>query len=347
MLKFPVHTGTQLSELRLQLASDVVLCDEKTLVHCAPMLQLTKEQIIAVPSGEQFKNWETCESIWTQMKMHNMDRHSTLWILGGGVLCDMGGFCASLYMRGITFNFIPSTLLAMVDASIGGKLGIDWHGLKNYLGLIQEPKGIYCDPIFVNSLPERQMKNGWVEMLKHGLIADKDHWSTLKGGMPSDPDEFLQLIRKSQAIKVNVVQQDPYEQNLRKLLNAGHTIGHAFESLALQRNWEVYHGEAVAFGLIAEARLSVALGLMEVNIYHEISETLKAYLPVLPEIKPLDADEILLWLQSDKKKSGSRHKLSLIFQPGHAEFDVEASDTQIKTAISESIQEFFHTEPGK
>lgn len=341
MLKFPVHTGTQLSELRLKLASDVVLCDENTLVHCAPMLQLSKEQIITVPSGEQFKNWETCESIWTQMKMHNMDRHSTLWILGGGVLCDMGGFCASLYMRGIAFNFIPSTLLAMVDASIGGKLGIDWHGLKNYLGLIQEPKGIYCDPVFLNSLPERQLKNGWVEMLKHGLIADKDHWAILQEGIPSDYSAYVQLICRSQEIKMSIVRQDPYEQNLRKLLNAGHTIGHAFESLALQRNWEVYHGEAVAFGLIAEAMLSVQLGMMNPSDFQSIQSVLVNYLPQLPYVSPDDAEDIYGLLLSDKKKSGKVQKFSLLVQPGMARYDVEVPEALLKETLKGAIEVYF------
>lgn len=347
MLQFPVHTGSQIRTLKAQLADKVVLCDENTASFCAPLLELKDQQIIIVPAGEIHKTLTTCEKIWTEMKQRNMDRHSEFWILGGGVLCDMGGFCASVYMRGIPFYFIPTTLLSMVDAAIGGKIGIDWHGLKNYLGLIREPEAIYCDPVFLKTLPERQWRNGWVEMLKHGLIADAAHWELLRRGFPSDSEHLLSLIQSSQEIKIKVVKEDPFEQNQRKLLNAGHTIGHAFESLALTQNWEVYHGEAVAFGLIAESKLSTALGLMSEEVFSSIREALRAFIPTLDQITGSDIDEMFNYLRSDKKKSGNLHKLSLILQPGHAQFDVEAMDVQIKTAISETIQELFYTESGR
>ena len=226
-----------------------LLVDENTRAHCLPIFEKKYKHridaILEIPSGEENKNINTCQKVWQALSNNNGDRKSLLINLGGGVLTDLGGFVASTFKRGIDFINIPTTLLSMVDASIGGKTGIDLGPLKNQIGVINQPQMVLIFPEFLKTVEERQIKSGYAEMLKHGLIKDLEYWSQLK----ETPDYTVpHFIQKSIALKNEVVMQDPTEQGLRKILNFGHTLGHAIESYFLEdpSKKTLLHGEAIA-----------------------------------------------------------------------------------------------------
>ena len=223
-----------LSQFLAQNAYDkiAVLVDEHTNKHCFPLIAslLPKGSIkIQIKSGEEHKTIATCEKVWEALTRANMDRHGLMINLGGGVIGDLGGFCASTYKRGIDFIQIPTTLLAQVDASVGGKLGIDFHGLKNHIGVFQLPKTVLIDPAFIQSLPERQQRSGFAEIIKHCLIRDGHMWDQISH-LSFEEADLAKLIAHSVAIKQAVVEEDPKEKGLRKILNFGHTLGHAIET---------------------------------------------------------------------------------------------------------------------
>ena len=239
-----------------------ILVDENTHQHCLPKLllqieRLSKAEIIEIESGEQNKNIGICAQIWEALTELKADRKSLFINLGGGVICDMGGFIASTFKRGLDFINIPTTLLSQVDASVGGKTGIDLNNIKNQIGLFSLPKAVFVLPDFLETLPQEQVLSGFAEMVKHALIADEKYWEVIQKIAKPDAAALEGLIQKSIEIKNNVVQQDPTEKGLRKILNFGHTIGHAIESLSLEKDAKpLLHGEAIAIGMICEGYLS-------------------------------------------------------------------------------------------
>jgi 3-dehydroquinate synthase len=233
-----------------------ILVDENTKRDCLPKLQqLEKSIVIEIKSGEEYKNIDTCNFIWEQLTKNNFDRNSLLINLGGGVIGDMGGFCASTYKRGIDFLQIPTTLLAMVDASVGGKLGVDFNGLKNQIGLFNNPKSVLVNPDFLKTLPENQLRSGFAEVVKHALISDSNLWKQLALA-PFESLDLENIIETSVQIKNNIVESDPFEKGDRKKLNFGHTFGHAIESYYLEKGTPILHGEAVFMGMILETEIS-------------------------------------------------------------------------------------------
>lgn len=239
-------------------SSIAILMDEHTEEHCLPLLtSIVDFHLIKIQSGETNKMLSTCEKIWQEMTDAHLDRQSLLINLGGGVIGDMGGFCAATYKRGIDFINIPTTLLAMVDASVGGKLGIDFGHFKNHIGLFRSPQAVLVDPSFLKTLPQREIKSGYTEVIKHALITSNEDWENLSS-FAFDTVDWQKIIQRSIEIKSNVIAQDWREQGLRKTLNFGHTIGHAIESHFLDKSKiSVLHGEAVAAGMICELYLSV------------------------------------------------------------------------------------------
>lgn len=233
-------------------------------------------EIIEIEEGESNKNMETCMGVWESLVELNIDRNALMINLGGGVVCDLGGFVAATYKRGIDFINIPTTLLSMVDASVGSKTGIDLGGLKNMIGTFTEPKMVVVDPTYLESLPGNQMRSGLAEMFKHGLIADASYWEQLKHLDNLTTEDLGLLIYHSVSIKNEIVAQDPNEKGMRKLLNFGHTLGHVIETYSLSDKGlnPLLHGEAVAVGMILEAYLSFKKGLLTENLYLEIKETL-------------------------------------------------------------------------
>ncbi len=282
-----------------------ILVDENTKEFCLPLLsEIKKSVIIEIKSGEQNKNIDTCNLIWNQLTKNSFDRDSLLINLGGGVIGDMGGFCASTYKRGIDFIQIPTSLLAMVDASVGGKLGIDFNGLKNQVGLFLNPKTVIINPKFLETLSENELKSGFAEVVKHVLITDKYSWNHLKNTPFQDLD-WEEIIESSVQIKNKIVMSDPKEKGERKKLNFGHTFGHAIESYYLQKGTPILHGEAIFMGIILESELS-SLSVSEKNdIKNYILSNFS--LPYTPS-----KSNLLNFLRNDKKNFEGKINFSLL-----------------------------------
>ncbi len=314
----------------------VILCDENTAIHCLPLLDYENISVVVVPSGEANKQWHQCTEVWEQWIKLGVNRQTEVIILGGGVLCDMGGLCAALFMRGIPFRLIPTTLLAMCDAAHGGKLAVDFGPLKNYIGLFKEAAEIIIWPSFLKSLPERHMNNGWVEMLKHGLIADKGHWEELNKVGQKNLLQREDLLQKSIAIKRAIVEQDPEEKGKRKILNAGHTVGHAIESACLELNLDVYHGEAVAAGLIAELLMAAELHLLAEEEVDKAVEVLSSFTPPYEILQNLD--EQVLWGYARRDKKNDQQVLfSLIGPIGNCTENIPGNEMQFRKAYTGMI----------
>jgi 3-dehydroquinate synthase len=249
-------------------SSVFILVDENTEKFCLPYLfeHLTERaEVISIPSGEVYKNIETCQFVWSRLVKGGADRQSLVINLGGGVIGDLGGFCAATYMRGIRFIQVPTTLLSQVDASVGGKLGVDFMGYKNMVGLISDPAGVFIFTDFLRTLPADQFRSGYAELLKHGLIADRETWEDLSKKKNFNGLDTEEMIYQSLMIKKTVTEQDPNEKGLRKILNFGHTIGHAVESYWMQSRTPLLHGEAIAIGMVGEAYLSYRVGNISEN----------------------------------------------------------------------------------
>ena len=242
-----------LSKLNVKSYSKVaILVDENTKKECLYKLPNLEEPIIIeIPSGERNKNITTCNLIWEELTNNKFDRDSILINLGGGVIGDIGGFCASTYKRGIDFIHIPTTLLAMADGSIGGKLAIDFNNLKNQIGLFTNPKSVIIDPDFLDTLPEDQLISGFAEIVKHALISDKNLWETIKA-TPFKKLAWEEIITISAELKNRIILNDPKEKGERKKLNFGHTFGHAIESYYLEKGAPILHGEGIFMGMILE-----------------------------------------------------------------------------------------------
>lgn len=310
----------------------IVLADETTRAQCLPKLSFSYDKLITIAPGEVHKNLESCEHIWSEMLDAGADRHSLLINLGGGVIGDMGGFCAATFMRGIDFVNVPTTLLAMVDASCGGKLGIDFRGLKNYIGLFAEPRGVFIQPSFLDTLGERYFRSGQAEMFKHGLIADAQHWNELRD---LNRRRLKLLIESSVSIKYVIVDADTYEENERKKLNFGHTVGHAVESILLERGIEVFHGEAVAAGMIIEALISRKAGLKEDEV-REIREVISGAIH-LPDIRQIEVSELFSYMTKDKKNREGIILCTLLSAIGSAVIDQPVNLSELEQALSEYL----------
>jgi 3-dehydroquinate synthase len=305
----------------------VLLTDSNTRTHCLPVLAENMPEardwpVLEIRAGEVFKNIHTCLELWEQLSALGADRKSLMINLGGGVVTDLGGFVASAYQRGIAFVNIPTTLLSMVDASVGGKTGVDLGHLKNQIGLINNPELVLIRPEYLQTLDRRQLKSGFAEMLKHGLIRDKSYWDTLKNLESLDGIE--DFIPRSVQLKEEVVTSDPTEKGLRKILNFGHTLGHAIESHFLTSPGPLLHGEAIAIGMVLEAHLSVGTCGFPMAQCDEIKAVLLKFFPGKP-LTTKDRAAILSLLRFDKKNDQGRVRFSLLEGIGQAVTDREVS----------------------
>jgi len=313
-----------------------VLTDENTKEHCYPLIKdyLDHHQLIEISSGEKHKTIDSCSIIWNTLTEATADRNTLLINLGGGVITDMGGFCAGTYKRGIKFINIPTTLLSQVDASVGAKTGIDFNGYKNHIGLFCESEAVLVNASFHQTLATSQMKSGFAEMLKHGLIADKKHWDNC---LQNGSDEISNaLIKQSVKIKEKVVDADPTERGLRKILNFGHTIGHALETHLLNKEDELLHGEAIGLGMIAEAYISKIKGLLGENEYIEIVNALREIYNS-PRIEKASYDEIKRLCKQDKKNQNGEINMSLLKNIGQAVYDIPVEEKLIDKALNEIL----------
>jgi 3-dehydroquinate synthase len=312
-----------------------ILTDENTEKHCFPLISkaIPKANLIRIESGEENKTLATCEKIWQQMTDLNLDRKALMINLGGGVIGDMGGFCAATYKRGIDFIQIPTTLLSQVDASVGGKLGIDFHGLKNHIGVFKDPQAVFIDTLFLKTLPLAELRSGYAEVIKHCLIADENKWREINK-KSLDQQNWNDLVVHSIDIKSKVTEEDPFEKGLRKILNFGHTIGHAIESHFLHiQGKRLLHGEAIAIGMVAEAFLAWKKEFINDVELEEIKKyILKIYGRV--EIFEFDIEKILPLTLQDKKNEKETIQASLLEKTGKANFNIPITIKEIREAIN-------------
>ncbi len=314
-----------------------VLVDEHTRLYCLPLIlenEGIRAEVIEIPSGEMHKNIDTCQTIWREMMRSGLDRQSLLLLLGGGVLGDMGGFCAATFLRGIAFAQIPTTLLAQVDASIGGKTGIDFDFIKNSVGLFQNPRAVFVDPIFLKTLPEAEIRSGFAEIIKHALIADAGAWESLKKIETLSGTDWLPHLQHSLSIKKQIVETDPREKGIRKALNFGHTVGHALESYFLKITPPLLHGEAVAQGMLCESWLSWKVcGLPEAAL-SEITAFIRRFYPPLP-LPPDAPSAIFEWMKKDKKNDRGRINFSLLSAIGEVRIDQFCEEEAIRQCLTD------------
>lgn len=312
----------------------VVLTDENTHSHCYPILEkkLPEHIVIEVKSGEEQKNLDTCVQIWKDLTEYALDRHAVLIVLGGGVLGDMGGFCAATYKRGIDFILIPTTLLSQVDASIGGKLGVDFEHLKNHIGVFQQPALTLLYTGFLKTLPEAELRSGFAEVIKHTLISDKAMWNQISQKSLQQQD-WDGLLKHSVTFKAHVTTEDPKEKGLRKILNAGHTIGHAVESYLLGSGHRILHGEAIALGMIAEGFIAHQRNMLTAEDFTHITNyILSIYSKV--NLNDKQIEEAAQLTVQDKKNKGNKILCVLQDGIGRARWDCEISLDEVKRALA-------------
>lgn len=315
----------------------IVFGDQNTLLDCYSIIESSLiSGVVEMPAGEVHKNITITQNLWGSLMEHNADRKSLLVNLGGGVVTDLGGFAASCYKRGIQFINIPTSLLAMVDASVGGKTGIDFANIKNSIGTFANPLQVIIDEQFLNTLPSRQFNNGKAEILKHGFIADANHLNTLDEA--EQTNSWEKVIEESVSIKKSIVLSDPYEKGLRKILNFGHTIGHAIESFSLQNDDDpLLHGEAIAMGMIAEAELSISYCGLTTSDFEEVRNRILNYFSIRHysvEIIP----ELIELMQNDKKNVRNEIQMSLLEKIGKATYGVHVSIEDITKSLQQIFQ---------
>lgn len=308
------------------------LTDGNTSEYCMPILKkylpdLDNYDLIEIDPGEENKNIDYCIGVWQMLLDFGADRNSLLVNVGGGVVTDMGGFAASTFKRGIDFVQVPTTLLAQVDASVGGKTGIDLGNIKNIIGTFTQPKAVFISTEFLASLGRRQLISGFAEIVKHGLIADAHYYHQLKEADPANLP--ASVIYRSVQIKNEVVTADPFEKGLRKILNFGHTIGHAVETYSLKNDPNpLLHGEAVAVGMICESYLSF--------LHHgfrqtDLNDVILYIRSVFPDyVFGADSyEEILRYMQNDKKNVKNNIGFSLLDEIGKCRFNIYLEEDRI------------------
>lgn len=319
------------------------LVDENTATYVLPLLKgqskaVGNSTVITVPADDVNKGLDSLQKIWAGLQDNGATRHSVVINLGGGMITDMGGFAASTFKRGLHFINVPTTLLGAVDAAVGGKTGINFNGLKNELGVFSEADAVIISTLFFNTLPQQQLLSGYAEMLKHGLLDDKATFGALLNyditQQPDTPNALLDLIEKSVLVKKNIVDNDPREQGLRKALNLGHTIGHAFESFAMTAMHNpIPHGYAVAWGLVVELVLSHIKLNFPSDTLHQFVKYVRDNYGIFP-IKCDDYPQLIDLMRHDKKNATpDQINFTLLADVGQPRIDQAASDQDIKAAL--------------
>lgn len=325
-----------------------ILSDSNSREYCLPVLVSRFELpasaiVLEIEPGEKNKNLNTCTRIWKELAMLGADRHSLLICLGGGVVCDLGGFIASTYQRGIDFIYLPTTLLAQVDAAIGGKTGVNLDGLKNYVGVFSPPKSVFVFTEFLRTLPGSELLSGYAEVVKHALLRSKESYNKLIIQFPDRQSvhanaDWSAVVEHAVKVKSNVVKSDPYERGLRKVLNLGHTVGHAFESHTIATGEALLHGFAVAMGLVVELKLSVIYCNFPADMAADISSYVYKVFPFYA-FKMEDIDAITNLMGFDKKNKAGKIQMTLIRQPGDLITDVVCDRETIENCLEEYLSE--------
>ncbi|GAB4323413.1 MAG: 3-dehydroquinate synthase [Bacteroidales bacterium] len=315
-----------------------VLADGNTRKYCLPRLmsniQLFQQvHILEVPPGEETKSIETAIQLWQEMLEKGADRDSVLINLGGGMVSDLGGFVASNFKRGIRYVNIPTTLLAMVDASIGGKVGVDILGLKNQIGLFSNPQVVFIIPEFLDTLPERQLKNGFAEVIKHSLIYESHYWEELSSKPFASITDWKEIIEWSVEIKNYYVMEDPLETGFRKVLNFGHTVGHAIEAFSLQNDTApICHGEAIAAGMICELYISTKLTGFPQAEFDEVVAYIRENFSTYP-LRSGNIDLITDIMRYDKKNRGDKLQVTLLTSIGNSLINQPVETSMVRESL--------------
>jgi 3-dehydroquinate synthase len=317
----------------------VILSDENIAPHFLnkTLTSLPKDTTSCIlKPGEKEKNIESLQKIWKHLLDVGADRKSLMINLGGGVIGDIGGFAASTYKRGIDFINIPTTVLSQVDESVGGKTGFDFADIKNLIGTFDQPSVVIIDVETLKTLPEREFISGFAEIIKHGIIKDKNYFEKVTNKNPLDfnEDELIAIIKESCEIKASVVEKDEKETGFRKLVNFGHTVGHAIEAISLTTDQPLLHGEAISIGIIIESQMAHELGLVSKEDIDTIKTSLdKAGLPT--KIPPFDSNEMIKKMKSDKKNSNGNINFTLIKKIGEGIIDQIIDEEEIRETLSE------------
>lgn len=314
-----------------------VFVDRNTAEFCLPFFQemlddFTGFDLIETDPGEENKNIDFCIGIWKTLLDFEADRKCLMINLGGGVITDMGGFIASTYKRGIDFINIPTTLLSQVDASVGGKTGIDIDNVKNMVGTFALPQAVFIETSFLKTLPERELLSGFAEMIKHGLIVDKEYYNQLKAADYKKIEPIA--VHRSVEIKNEVVTEDPQEKGRRKILNFGHTIGHAVESYSLINDKApLTHGEAIAIGMVCEAYLSSTNNTLTKEELEDITKYMLSLYPAY-ELKAKSFKDLLNFMQSDKKNEHGQIMFSLLNKIGACDYNCIVTEKDLLESLS-------------
>lgn len=303
--------------------NSILVTDENVAKH--HLDKIKGIQSIVLPAGEEHKNLQTVSHLWRAFLEGGLDRKSTVIALGGGVVSDLTGFAASTYMRGVDWIAIPTTLLAMADASLGGKTGIDLPEGKNLIGSFHPPKLVLADPSLLLTLSDRELRSGMAEVVKHGVISDPELFEMCSRGMDWVKANLETIVKRAMAVKIQIIEADPYEKGIRAMLNLGHTVGHAVE---LVSGFKLSHGEAVSIGMVAEARYAERIGMAKAGVSDAIAGVLSSLgLPVeIPTELPREA--ILRAMRVDKKKSAHSIRFALPAEIGRVEL-VEVSNLEL------------------
>ncbi|MCS6990695.1 MAG: 3-dehydroquinate synthase [Chitinophagales bacterium] len=314
-----------------------VLTDDNTSAHCLPaLLQDWPAEWplheIKVYAGEQHKTLQAAEYIWQQLTLKGADRHALLVNLGGGMICDLGGFAAATYKRGIAFLHMPTTLLAQADAAYGGKLGVDFMHYKNQIGVFAFPVAVINDHQFLKTLPAEQLRSGFAEIIKHALLHGKKALQRLHDIDDVEQTDWTPYILRSVKAKLKVTEADPYERHERKVLNFGHTLGHAIEGLLLHRRTNPLHGFCVAAGMIAELYLSHHCCGLKSKTFEQAVALLRRHFPD-PLIGEADIPEVLGFLRQDKKNRDGQVRFVLLRKAGKPVIDVSVPEQTIIEAL--------------
>lgn len=316
----------------------IIVCDVNTKQACLPILleeipQLNVAPVFELYLGETNKSINELERLCSFLLDEGAGRKSVILNLGGGIVCDLGGFAASIYMRGIDFIQIPTSLLAMVDASVGGKTGVNFGGLKNMLGTFTQPRAVLVFPDFIQTLPTDERISGFAEMVKHALLSGEDEWEEVSNFDIQQTSNWSEIIEKSIRFKYHITHADFQEKGNREQLNFGHTVAHAFEALAFERNEDLLHGSAVASGILAELILADQLHILtDSNIITNYVELLKKHFTLF-HFNENELDSLLQFMYSDKKNKQGNVTFSLIKKPGQIALNIQADKQSIEKAL--------------
>ncbi len=341
MIYYVQKTIEELDSLLTKISCDglFLLMDENTERLCFPLVANTalKNAVpIVIGASDANKGIESLCKIWQALINGGASRHSLLVNLGGGMITDIGGFAAATFKRGIRFVNIPTTLLSMVDAAVGGKTGINFSGLKNEIGAFRNSEAVVIDTSFLHTLDDENLRSGYAEMLKHALLSSEEMWYDHINFSLEHPNlgALQQMVEQSIAVKSSIVERDPHEHSLRKALNLGHTFGHAFESLALQRGRPILHGYAVAFGLCCELYLACLLTDFPEEKMQETLRFVHQYYGTFP-LSDKDYPALLQFMRHDKKNTAGHINFTLLSDVGCPSLDNQATERQIIQALNQ------------